>query len=346
MTVVSSYSRFKSTGGHQDVGSVRSSMTSSRQKRPYVRANFKKHWSQAVTGIYPAAARDNAFNMCDPYDTMVSPETTQVRDTAYRKLMAKALPTAAALVNAAQGKQSWNMVAQRSGQLVRALRALRRGRLDQVAMELMTDPSAVKRRVTRKFAIQRPQDAWLELTFGWMPLIQDCYNAVDVLQTEFPTLPVRGSSRLAYASTADNGWGWKRNASRNVQCRLVADLVVTNPNLLLANQLGLLNPAAVAWDVIPFSFVVDWFLPVGKFISTFNDQAGISLRNSCTTVKHQCVNNEYDQSWSTGMATGVIRTVGPFTKPGFPTKLTTPQPSLWLAATSVALLLQVFGGKK
>lgn len=346
MTIVSTYNKSTSTGSSQSVGSVRSSMISSRQKRPYVRANFRKHWSQATYGPYPDAARGNAYNMTDPYGTMTSPETSLVRDTAYRRLMAKALPSAAALVNAAQGKQSWEMIAQRAGQLVKALRALRRGRLDQVALALAVSPDAVKRRVTRKFAIQKPQDAWLELTFGWMPMVQDCYNAVDVLQTEFPSLPVRGSARLAYATTASNSWGWKRNASRNVQCRLVADLVVTNPNLLLANQLGLLNPAAVVWDIIPFSFVVDWFLPVGKFIRTFNDQAGISLLNSCTTVKHQCENNEFDQKWNGGIATGVIRTVGPFTKPGFPTRLTTPEPTLWLAATSVALLLQVFGGKK
>lgn len=338
MTVVSSYSKWTLNE------SIRSSMSSSRQKRPYVRANFNKHWAMKTYGP-SIAARENAFNLTEPYGSQ-SPETVLVREAAYRKLMAKALPTAAALVNAAQGKQSWSMIAQRANQLVTALRALRRGRLDQVALALMTSPDAVKRRVTRKFAIQRPQDAWLELTFGWMPLIQDCYNAVDVLQTEFSSLPVRGSARHSYASNASNDWGWKRNASINVQCRLVADLVVTNPNLLLANQLGLLNPAAVAWDLVPFSFVADWFLPVGKFIKTFNDQAGINLQRSCTTVKHQVSNDEFDQKWSGGVATGVRRMIGPFTKPGFPTKITTPQPTMWLAATSVALVLQVFGGKK
>jgi len=38
-------------------------------------------------------------------------------------------------------------------------------------------------------------------------------------------------------------------------------------NALLAQVLGLNVPLQLAWDLVPFSFVVDWFLPVGKAIS-------------------------------------------------------------------------------
>jgi hypothetical protein len=36
------------------------------------------------------------------------------------------------------------------------------------------------------------------------------------------------------------------------------------------NGLGLNNPVGIAWELIPFSFVVDWFVPVGKWL-TAND---------------------------------------------------------------------------
>lgn len=347
MPIVGSYN--KSEGSLSHPAQIRF-MSSSRQKRPFVRAAFRKTWASAASKWQfgrAIAARNNAYNLTEPYGTY-SDFTNSVRATAYTRLMGKALPQAAMLVNMAQGVQTWEMVAARTLQLVRAFKYLRRGKLGSFAAELSLDPNLVRRKVTHKRAIQDPQGAWLEFTFGWSPFIGDIYNAIDVLQTQFPTVPIRGSATATEAIERSNSYGWRRNAVRKVQARLVADLVITNPNLLLANQLGLLNPAAVVWDVIPFSFVVDWFLPVGKFIKTFNDQAGIKLLGQCTTLKHWVSNNERDSGFWSGenFATATTRIVGPFVKPGFPTKLQLPTASLWLATTSVALALQVFGGKK
>lgn len=347
MPVIGSYSKVHGSLGYPQEYRY---MSSSRQKRPFVRAAFQRHWASAASKWQfgdAIGARNNAFNLTDPYGTY-SDFTNSVRATAYSRLMGKALPQAAMLVNMAQGVQTWEMVASRTMQLVRAFKHLRRGDLSGFAAELLLNPNAVRRRITRKRAIQDPQGAWLEFTFGWSPFIGDIYNAIDVLQTQFPTVPVRGSATGTEVLANTSSWGWRRNGVRKVQARLVADMVVTNPNLLLANQLGLLNPAAVVWDIIPFSFVVDWFLPVGKFIKTFNDQAGLSLLGQCTTLKYWVVNNELDSGFWSGenYATAVHRVVQDFVKPGFPTKLKLPTGSMWLAATSVALAIQVFSGKK
>ena len=56
-------------------------------------------------------------------------------------------------------------------------------------------------------------------------------------------------------------------------------MVISSPNSLKANQLGLVNPASVAWELIPFSFLVDWFLPVGKFLESYTDTVGMQLDN-------------------------------------------------------------------
>jgi hypothetical protein len=50
--------------------------------------------------------------------------------------------------------------------------------------------------------------------------------------------------------------------------------------LYLLSQLGLANPAAVAWELVPFSFVVDWFTDAGTFINSFTDFLGCSVTNS------------------------------------------------------------------
>jgi hypothetical protein len=48
--------------------------------------------------------------------------------------------------------------------------------------------------------------------------------------------------------------------------RLIAELY---EELSLQRSLGLVNPLEIAWEVVPYSFVVDWFLPVGSYIAAW-----------------------------------------------------------------------------
>jgi hypothetical protein len=34
--------------------------------------------------------------------------------------------------------------------------------------------------------------------------------------------------------------------------------------------LGLLDPLTVAWEIIPYSFVIDWFVPIGTYFENLN----------------------------------------------------------------------------
>jgi hypothetical protein len=64
--------------------------------------------------------------------------------------------------------------------------------------------------------------------------------------------------------------------------------------------LGLINPAVVAWELVPFSFLVDWFIPVGKFLDSWTDQLGYDIQypfsTTTRTVKHY---EEYRQDSTT-----------------------------------------------
>jgi hypothetical protein len=59
---------------------------------------------------------------------------------------------------------------------------------------------------------------------------------------------------------------------------------VSNPNLAIANQMGFVNPLSVAWEAVPFSFVVDWFSNVGQCLSAMTDFVGFNIERSYTTV--------------------------------------------------------------
>jgi hypothetical protein len=46
-------------------------------------------------------------------------------------------------------------------------------------------------------------------------------------------------------------------------------------------SIGLINPSTVVWELIPFSFVVDWFLPIGNFLHGLSALTGTSTQQGC-----------------------------------------------------------------
>lgn len=187
--------------------------------------------------------------------------------------------TAGMAVNLAQRRQAIDMIAHRAGQLTSFVRNLRAGRigkaLDAVGLERHSTSVRVK---SKGFANQ-----FLELHFGWEPLIKDIYSAVNILQDGVPPSKIRSSSSGKASGVVvelnDSFSRIEREWSDIIGWRIGADVFVSNPNLFLANQLGLVNPALVAWDVIPYSFVLGWFVNVEQFLAQFTDFWGVTVVN-------------------------------------------------------------------
>jgi len=124
---------------------------------------------------------------------------------------------------------------------------------------------------------------WLEYSFGWKPLIADIYSSVNVLQKPFVTPICRGRATVKQAGTdtiANPPYYHYRDYDRVYKAEVESEVSITNWPVWKANQLGLINPLSVAWEVVPFSFVVDWFVPVGEFLQSLTDYAGLQLQRS------------------------------------------------------------------
>jgi len=130
-------------------------------------------------------------------------------------------------------------------------------------------------------------NAVLELQYGWVPLVDDINKACMVLASNPPAHKVvgRGSYRRPYSSGNTSLYTWYINGVYNAKCHVQATVYVSNPNLALANQLGFVNPIATAWNVLPFTFLVDRYLiPVAQFLNSFTDLLGYHLEYAFTTT--------------------------------------------------------------
>jgi len=190
-------------------------------------------------------------------------------------------------------KQSWDMIAKRSGQAARSLdRAHRRlserlnnsQRLEQ-HRRLSKRDRELRRWVGDNKALETPAGLVLETEFGWVPLFQDAANALSVMTKPCPNGWVTGRAKTAVYETSvlQGNPRLERTWSGKQQCTVCANVWVDNPNLWLANQLGLLNAPGVAWDLVPWSFVVNMFTNLGQIANSFTSFYGLRMNNMSTT---------------------------------------------------------------
>lgn len=143
-----------------------------------------------------------------------------------------------------------------------------------------------------------PAGIWLETHFGWAPLIEDIANSMELLEADFKPRHLYATARGKFPTvqyrrddptTADGGNGhdwnlWNITHDREVRCRMGADVRISNPNLLLANRMGFINPYAVVNELVPFSFVADWFSNWSQWLGAYSEFYGLELANPYHTV--------------------------------------------------------------
>jgi hypothetical protein len=249
--------------------------------------------------------------------------------------------SASAAVTLAEWRQSEKMIALRAGQLLTGIRAAKRGDLRALG-RLFKPPKGFKPKA------KAGANLWLEYHFGWSPLVNDIDSAIKVLASVPPSHKVRGRGSASTAMTVRSGNQTTYSEAKGtirafVECG--GEVFVSNPNLALANQLGLTNPATVAWELVPFSFLVDWFLPVGQFLNSFTDLLGYTVNYPYTTTK-RVATGSHDQHDGRYFAITRIEAVNLNRVLSLPTYKLRTVPfegfSVARAATAISLVIQQF----
>lgn len=181
--------------------------------------------------------------------------------------------------------------AHRMVDIYRAIQRLKRHPTD------LLNPKKVKRRVSHNVAHQLPKGSqqsrdYLLVRYGLEPTVRDMVGALDVLKNgaSRPLIQrVTKSARSVF--TSSNGInqnifpGHHRVFNYRSSTKLTA-FIQWRPDDISnqINQLGLSNPLALAWELVPYSFVLDWLIPVGETLASLDALIG-SQRTSCTVTK-------------------------------------------------------------
>jgi hypothetical protein len=193
-----------------------------------------------------------------------------------------------------EGRQTLNLFADNAKKIAGAARTLRQGNLVGAAAILTGAQPREFIRGERSFKKDLRRNApvalanrWLELQYGWLPLLSDIYGSFEYLTNKLYKAPRLKETAFAHIERNEE------NISEFADFRVVTSVETTHTVrwVLYYTQsgnhdlsaLGLTNPLSIAWEVTPWSFVVDWALPIGTYLNNLDAFDGLSFVKGCKT---------------------------------------------------------------
>jgi hypothetical protein len=173
-----------------------------------------------------------------------------------------------------EGHQTLKMIGDTAIKIAKSLRHLRKGDLAGSARSLLEGTSRAPIKPYSQMKPFRPtaermSSHWLELQYGWLPLLKDVEAGAEALAYQL-SAPAQQTFRMSVSRESNllkTTAGFKApviGTSRRVHRRSLKVIVSEKPSFMAT--LGLTNPELVAWELLPFSFVADWFIPIGSYL--------------------------------------------------------------------------------
>lgn len=182
----------------------------------------------------------------------------------------------------AEYKQAQRMFVDNATTIAKTLRHLRRGEISQVFKTLGVKPKQLRGTVSNR---------WLELQYGWLPLLSDISGSIEEVQANLErpktrkiSVRVKEEIRVESSHTLpDQSTALRVNTLKTV----VKATAYLRQDSLVATRLGFTNPANLAWELLPYSFVIDWLIPIGDWLNSLDAGIGFNAIYGTVTTKTQ-----------------------------------------------------------
>lgn len=140
-------------------------------------------------------------------------------------------------------------------------------------------------------------DVHLMYRYGIKPLVADLKGIVQALATDqdvYYQLRTSSKKKLPRTLLADvegnyNGVRCRTRVYVQGEVKVIYDYRVRIKSaydslINTLSSLGFANPNSLAYELIPFSFVVDWFIPIGNYLANQDAFNGLSIDKATKTV--------------------------------------------------------------
>lgn len=262
-----------------------------------------------------------------------------------------------------EGHQTLKMIGDTAIRIAKSLHHLRKGDLAGTARSLLEGTSRrpitpYKQMKPFKPSAERASSHWLELQYGWLPLLKDVEEGAHSLAHAL-SVPFAQTYRMSRRREVSNDAGNKLSyfnpivaMQKRTHVRALKVIVTERPSVIA--QLGLLNPELVAWELLPFSFVADWFIPIGSYLDARAITSAIVAKYVTTdymTAFNYAPSSPMftpapDPSWSS-TSVALTRTVSSSASLPLPRMKSLKQVASWQhCANAVALVTQLATGNK
>lgn len=139
-------------------------------------------------------------------------------------------------------------------------------------------PGAIRHLFSNRPNVKKPKrlnsrsvsGQWLEMQYGWLPLMSSIHEAM--LYHRLRERESEQRFRARWVVLGSVSWGGSGVLDVPGYCYKREQLIwiVQGVRGSELEQLGFTNPAQVLWEKTPFSFVIDWFLPIGNYLDVRN----------------------------------------------------------------------------
>lgn len=248
----------------------------------YVESTVSKYFS-----VVYASQRDGGYHVYSgpssyyhagsscPFPTRSDPDILSNLDLKLRqKIKGQKVDLLATL---AEAHKTASMVSKAAQDLVSSFGALKRGQPVAAVRRLLSDP---RTRSDRAIA-----NRWLEYQWGVLPTLSDIYGAAEALATRlnegmYHYYTVRHREERVLDVT-----GFLRGQHQYTRLhRARARVKFSSSSLMQLEALGITNPLASVYQLIPWSFCIDWVTNLGDILEGIDAFLGVDevlIQRSC-----------------------------------------------------------------
>lgn len=225
---------------------------------------YRKHYCTAPYGY----RQENNIRASGDLAPLVPTITGPTDDFFLNKLLEKYKDSEFNLgVAAGEGRETLSAIYNAARSLTKAAINIKKGNLPNAIRQLSGGISSKDKKAARRaLELGDLGSTWMALRYGWIPLLGDIHGlqALQVLYSykkkltasyyDVKAIPPRNSFQTVHQGAVMKAWKWTAFLQPGAE-----------PSW--ADRLGLTDPVSVAWELVPFSFVVDWFAPIGRLTS-------------------------------------------------------------------------------